>query len=204
MNALRVTTVRAAIAIFLLSLPAAASAQQEGDQPTMTPEMQAEMEAWMKLAQPGAHHEHLAPFVGTWKGEVRMWMAPGAPPIVNEGAAEVAWIIGGRYLEWKHTGDFGGMPFEGLAIEGYNNGEQRYESIWIDNFGTLILSYTGACSDDGKFREMATQFADPVAGGTIDYRSEYRWIDDDHFTFTAFMDKGDGEFKNMVITYERQ
>jgi len=204
MNAIRITIVRAAIAVFLLSLPSAASAQQEGDQPSMTPEMQAEMEAWMKLAQPGTHHEHLAPFVGTWKGEVRMWMAPEAPPTVNEAAAEVAWIMGGRYLEWKHTGAFGGMPFEGLAIEGYNNGEQRYESIWIDNFGTLIVSYTGSCSDDGKFREMTTQFADPVAGGTIDYRSEYRWIDDDHFTFTAFMDKGDGEFKNMVITFERQ
>jgi hypothetical protein len=169
----------------------------------MTPEMQAEMEAWMKLAQPGPHHEHLAPFVGSWKGEVKMFMTPDGPPTVDEGLAEISWIMGGRYLLWKHTGNFGGMPFEGLAIDGYNNGENLYESIWIDNFGTLILSFTGSCSDDGKSREMSTQFEDYVAGGTIDFRTEYRWIDDDHFTYTAFMDKGQGEFRNMLITYER-
>ena len=43
-----------------------------------------------------------------------------------------------------------------------------------------------------------------VAGGTVGYRTEYKWVDEDHFTYTAYMDKGDGEFKNMVITYERQ
>jgi hypothetical protein len=169
----------------------------------MTQEMQEEMAVWMKLAQPGPHHEHLAPFVGSWKSEVKMWMAPDTPPMVNPGAAEVSWIMGGRYLEWKQTGEFGGMSFEGRAIEGYNNGEQRYESMWIDSFGTLILYYTGSCSGDGQTREMTTQFADPVGGGTIDYRSEYKWIDEDHFTFTAFMDRGDGEFKNMLISYER-
>lgn len=51
---------------------------------------------------------------------------------------------------------------------------------------------------------MKTQFADPVAGGTIEYTSVYKWIDDDHFTYTAYMDKGEGPFKNMLITYERQ
>ena len=148
MYALRLTLSRAAIALLVLCLPAAATAQQKDEMPEMTPQMEAEMVAWMQLAQPGSHHEHLAPFVGTWKGEVTMWMAPDTPPITEQSLAEVNWILGGRYLQWKQTGEFGGMPFEGLTIEGYNNGEQRYESIWIDNFGTLILFYTGSCSDD--------------------------------------------------------
>lgn len=200
----RMTLVAAALAALLLSVPGQAGAQQEGDQPAMTQEMQEEMAAWMKLAQPGPHHEHLAPFVGSWKGEVKMWMAPDTPPMVNDGAAEVSWIMGGRYLDWKQTGDFGGSPFEGRAIEGYNNGEQRYESMWIDNFGTLILYYTGACSDDGARRKMETTFTDPMTGGTIFYRSEYSWTDADHYTFTAYMDKGAGEFKNMEIRWARQ
>lgn len=172
--------------------------------PAMTPEMLAEMAAWMELAQPGSHHKHLAPFVGSWKGEATMWMGPDSEPMVEQSFAEISWILGGRFLSWKNTGAFGEMPYEGLAVEGYNNGEKRYESFWIDNFGTLMLFFTGSCSDDGTSRDMATQFADPIAGGTINYRSEYRWIDDDHFTFSTFMDKGDGEFKNMVIAYERQ
>lgn len=204
MNAIRFTLFRAAIALLVLCLPAAATAQQETEMPEMTPQMEAEMVAWMQLAQPGEHHKHLAPFVGRWKGEVTMWMGPGADPMTEQSIAEVAWILGGRYLEWKQTGNFGGMPYESLTIEGYNNGEKRYESMAMDNFGTLILFFKGSCSDNGKSRKMASQFADPVAGGVIKYRSEYRWVDDDHFTYTAYMDKGSGEFKNVVIAYERQ
>ena len=51
---------------------------------------------------------------------------------------------------------------------------------------------------------MKSKFNDVVAGGTVDYRTEYEWIDKDHFTYTAYMDKGDGEFKNLVIEYSRE
>lgn len=180
-----------------------AAIAQEG-QPEMTPEMQAEMEVWMNLAQPGEHHEHMDPYVGRWKGAVRMWMAPDAEPMLNESLAEVSWILGGRFLGWKHTGDFGGMPFEARALDAFNNGDDRYEMTWADNFGTLIVFYTGSCTDDGKSRVMNTQFNDPIKGGTIQYKTVYTWIDNDHFNYEAFMDKGDGEFKNLEIAYARQ
>ena len=181
-----------------------ALAQEETEMPAMTPEQVAEMNAWMKLAQPGPHHEHLAPFVGNWQGQVRMWMGPDAPEMNEVSQAEVTWIMGGRFLQWKQSGNFGGMPYESMAIEGYNNGDKRYEATWVDNFGTLILDFKGSCSENGKKRVMSSQFEDVVAGGTVDYRTEYAWVDKDHFTYTAYMDKGDGEFKNLVITYERQ
>ncbi len=173
-------------------------------QPPMTPEMQAEMEMWMKLAQPGEHHQHLAAFVGTWQGKVKMWMTPDSEPMADDAVAEVKLILGGRFLEWTNSGNFQSMPFEGRAIEGYNNGDKRYESMWIDNFGTLIVNFTGSCSEDGKSREMATQFSDPMKGGMIDYRSVYTWTDADHFTYTSYMKKDGKEFKNMEISYSRQ
>ena len=198
------STIRITVIIALLAVSAAAPAQEKGEMPDMTPEMQAEMEAWMKLAQPGVHHEHLARLVGTWKGKVTMWMEPDQAPMVEETVTEATWLLGGRFLQWQQTGRFGDMPFEGMAIEGYNNGDGRYESVWLDNFGTILLLFSGSCSDDGKHRKMSTKFADVVAGGTVDYRSEYQWIDSDHFTYSAFMDKGDGEFRNLRIEYERQ
>ena len=193
-----------ALLSFVFLSAVSASAQQEADMPDMTPEMETEMMAWMQLAQPGEHHKHLAPFVGSWKGEITMWMGPDTEAMKNQSLAEVEWILGGRYLQWKQTGDFGGMPYESLTVEGYNNGDKRYEAIGMDNFGTLVLFYTGSCTDDGKSRKMATEFSDPIAGGVIKYRSEYQWVDDDHFTFTAYMNKGDGEFKNVAISFERQ
>lgn len=201
------TPKRAATGLAVLALALAIGgpgAHAQGEMPDMTPEMQAEMEAWMKLAQPGEHHQHLAPFVGKWKGSVEMWMESGTEPIENESTSEVAWIMGDRFLVWQLTGDFGGMPWEGMSIEGYNNGDQRYEATWVDNFGTVMLAFQGSCSDGGKSREMITEFSDAVGGGTIQYRTVYTWVDDDHFTYEAFMDKGDGEFKNLEIAYERQ
>jgi hypothetical protein len=201
MNRLRTLVSVAAITAF--SFLAISALAQEDEAPQMTPEQQAEMAAWMALAQPGEHHEHLAPFVGKWKGTVQMWMGPDAPEMVQESMSEATWIMGGRFLQWTHKGDFGGMPYDALSLEGYNNGDKRYESTWVDNFGTLILNFEGSCSDDGKKRAMSTKFADVVAGGMVDYRTEYEWVDDDTFTYTAYMDKGDGEFKNMKITYVR-
>ncbi len=191
------------VTAIIIAVSAFASAQ-EGDAPAMSPEVMAEMEMWMKLAQPAGHHEHLAAMVGTWDGEVQMWMAPGTEPMMETSTAEAEMIMGGRYLSWIHTGNFGDMPYEGMAIEAYNNGDKRYESVWIDNFGTLILYFEGSCTDDGRSRDMATSFSDPMTGGSIGYRSEYRWVDDDHFTYTTYMDKGDGELKNAVITYTRR
>ena len=204
MKFIKPSIIRIAAIIALVAVSAIAPAQEKGEMPEMTPEMQAEMAAWMKLAQPGAHHEHLAPFVGTWKGKVTMWMAPEQEPMVEWAMADVTWLLGGRFLQWKQTGNFGDMPFEGMAIEGYNNGEGRYESVWLDSFGTILLFFEGSCSDNGKHRTMATKFADVVAGGTVDYRTEYKWIDSDHFTYSAYMNKGGGEFQNMLIEYERQ
>ena len=204
MKLVKLSISRIAVIIALLAVSTIAPAQEKGEMPEMTPEMQAEMEAWMKLAQPGAHHEHLARLVGTWKGKVTMWMEPGQAQMVEKTVAEATWVLGGRFLQWKQTGNFGDMPYEGMAIEGFNNGEGHYESVWLDNFGTILLFFKGSCSDDGKHRKMATKFADVVSGGTVDYRTEYQWIDSDHFTYSTFMNKGDGEFQNALIEYERQ
>ena len=120
MKVVMTTSIRITVIIALLAVSVTALAQEKEEMPEMTPEMQAEMEAWMKLAQPGAHHEHLAPFVGTWKGKVTMWMGPEQPPIIEETVADVTWLLGGRFLQWTQKGRFGDMPFEGMAIEGYN------------------------------------------------------------------------------------
>lgn len=192
--------------VFILGLAtiSVAVAQEAEGQPEMTPEALAEMEAWMKLAQPGEHHQHLARYAGDWKTRIKMWMAPDTEPMVYESKAQAQWILGGRYLQWDHAGEFGGMIWEGRGIDAYNNGDRRYETSWIDNFGTLILNYTGECSDDGKTRELNGGFSNPVDGGTVKHRVVYTWIDDDHFRYESFMDYGQGEFQNMEMLYERQ
>ena len=196
----RLASSMAVTTMLLLAIAPAATGQ---DEPEMSEEATAQMQAWMALANPGEHHEHLAAYVGTWKSEIKMWMEPGTDPMINPAESEARVILGGRFLEWTHIGNFGGMPFEGRQLDGYNNGDQRYETTWADNFGTLVVNYTGQCEDDGKVRTMHGEMTDPMSGGTIPQRAVYSWQDDDHWTYESYMGQGEMEFKNMEIHYSR-
>ncbi len=197
------TLTRVVCATFLL-LAGTGSLLAEGEEhPEMSDAAKAEMNAWMKLAQPGEHHEHLGKFVGKWNATNKMWMQPGEEPMVTTTKAEAEWILGGRYLQWHHIGDFGGMAFEGIAIEAYDNGAEQYEGTWIDNMGTLIIYFTGHCSDDGMKRETIGSFDNPMSDGNITMRNTIEWKDEDHFTYVAYMDYGGGEAKHMEMQYER-
>jgi hypothetical protein len=192
------------VSALCLSATTVARAQEGHGEPEMSAEAQAEMAAWMKLAQPGEHHQHLQMYEGKWKTQIKMWMSPGAEPMLNESTAESEWIMDGRFLRWHQKGDFAGSPYTGLGYDGYNNGDSRYESMYMDNFGTLMILYTGECSDDGKTRVMHGSFTNPMAGATIEQRNVYNWIDDDHFKLESFMKMGDEEYKQMEMLYERQ
>ena len=191
-------TPRLAILTLLAALPTPAQ-----ELPEMSPEAAASMNAWMELATPGEHHEHLARYAGRWSSEVTMWMEPGAEPMVNPAAAEARLILGGRYVEWFHSGIFGGMPFEARELNGFDNGSGKYQSTWSDNFGTLILYYTGECENDGNVRTMHGELLDPLTGGTISQRAVYTWTDDDNWLYESYMSQGGEEFKNMEIRYTR-
>jgi len=194
----------AAALTLVFSAVSVGSAQESAGEPEMSPEAQAEMAAWMELAQPGEHHQHLQAYAGKWKTQIKMWMAPGAEPMLNESTAEAEWIMDGRFLRWEQTGEFAGSPYTGLGYDGYNNADGRYESIYMDNFGTLMVLYTGECSDDGKTRVIQGSFTNPMEGATIEQRNVYSWIDDDHFKMESFMKMGDEEYKQMEMLYERQ
>jgi len=186
--------------VVALAIGPAASGQ---DMPEMSEDAQASMNAWLELASPGEHHEHLAPYVGKWKSDLTMWVEPGAETMSETAEAEAHFILGGRFLEWTHRGTFGGMTYEARQLDAYNNGSKRYEASWADNFGTLILHYTGQCDGDGKVRTMHTEFADPMGGGPISQRAVYTWQDEDHWVYESYMTQGDAEFKNMEIRNSR-
>src|SRR4030095_7138272 len=84
----------------------------------------AEMEAWMKAATPGEHHKNLNFFVGDWKTQNTMWM--DGSETKTEGTAHIEWAMDGRYVISKHSGNFMGMPFQGMGIDGYDNVTSKY------------------------------------------------------------------------------
>ena len=62
-------------------------------------EMAPEMQAYMEAMTPGDHHRNLDALVGHWEGEVKIWMHPGAEPMVMPATIHREWILDGHYIQ---------------------------------------------------------------------------------------------------------
>lgn len=206
---------RAALALsvcLLAALPAAAwardavkakpaaktAAKPEASAPAAPDSMMAEM---MKLATPGPAHATLKAMEGKWKAVVKSWNAPGEPS-VSEGTAENRMILGGRYLEERFQSTMMQMPFEGYGLTGYDNAAHRYQSFWVDNMSTSMMTGTGAMDDAGKTLTMTSTAPGPD-GKPMDMRMVTKIVDENTHVFSYYGIMGGQEQLMMEITYTR-
>jgi len=189
----------------LAVLTASIAAADDKAAPAGGPDQKALMEAWMKFATPGPGHKALQPLVGTWNVKVTTWMAPGTAPITSDGVSEVAWVLGGRYLEQKNEGSFMGQPYSGIGYTAYDNYKKQYLGTWMDNVGTSILSMSGTADSSGKVVTMEGKMDDFITGKVLAIRSTLRILDDDHNVYEMFSPGPDGkEYRMMQIDYTRK
>ena len=161
----------------------------------------AEMEAWMKAATPGEPHKKLGFFVGDWKTQNTMWME--GTETKTEGTAHMEWAMDGRYVVSKHSGNFMGMPFQGMGIEGYDNINSKYFSIWLDNMSTSYMASDGTASADGKTFTYKGSMKEP-SGKMVHHRMVTTVTGPDAFKFEMFMSPESAkEEKAMEILYTR-
>jgi Protein of unknown function (DUF1579) len=172
-------------------------------EPQMTAEQKAEMEAFMRAATPGAQHSQLASSAGTWNAKVRYWPAPGAPSMDSEGVSENRMILGGRYLEQRFTGTMMGMPFEGLGYTGYDNVRKQHWSTWVDNSTTGLMTSWAPKGGDGL--SMEGSMVDALTGKDIKVKSKVVIKSADEHVFEMWgPDRKGKQFKMMEITYTRK
>lgn len=172
--------------------------------PQMSPEdMMAKM---TELAQPGPGHARLEPMVGEFDVVGTFWMDPAAPPTQTRGRSTTKWILGGRFLHQSFSGDFMGAPFEGEGLTGFNNATGRYEGIWVDNMGTMILPVSTGTSDaGGTVLTFTRSMDDPLTGQHMTTREVITIVDRDHHTFDWYQPGPDGnEAHTMRIEYTRR
>ena len=177
-------------------------AQEQPAAPEFDP---AAWQEYLASIEPGPRHQHLLDMVGRWSTVQKMWMGPGEPE-TTEGACEYVAILGGRYIQGRYTSTFMGQPFEGFSIDGYDNHQGRYFSLWLDSMGTGYFLAHGQGSEDGKRMEHAGAMYDPMQGKEIRSRSLTEVLDRDTVRFTMWHQAdGDGqEIKAMEIIYRRQ
>jgi hypothetical protein len=162
--------------------------------------MMAEM---MKYANPGPEHEILKGMAGTWKTTTKSWMAPGEPE-VSEGTSEVTAILGGRYVKEEFSSTFGGQPFHGMGLTGYDLMKKQYVGTWIDSMGTSIMTSRGTYdSATRQFASTAT-YTDPMTMKEKTTRMVTKIFDGNKHV-SSFYDTMDGkEVMTMEITYTRK
>lgn len=195
-------TVRFALALVVVCT--AAFAQSEQQQPKLTPQQQAMMDAWMKFATPGDAHKALEHMVGNWDAKVMMWEAPGTEPHTSTATSEAHWLLGNRYVQENVTGTFMGMPFQGVGISGYDNAKKQYFNTWFDNFGTGVMTSVGTMADAKTFT-FKTNTTDPMTGKDMPGESRVTITDADHHTMEQWGPGPDGKvFKMMQIDYSRK
>ena len=195
------------LGLALLALPAAADhhegaaehAQHGGEQ--MSPEMQAEMEAWMAAGKPGAEHASLAESAGSYDCTVKMWMGPGEPS-VSQATSKREMILDGRVLAEHFEGDMMGMPFVGHGMTGYDNTRKMYWSTWNDSMTTGIMVAWGKWDEAKQGIVFEGEMTNPMTGQPTKVQMVARRTEPGTEVFEMWEPRGEGGA--MVKTMEIQ
>lgn len=187
------------VAILTLSMLFALLAAQE--KPSV--EQQKAMEAYMKAGAVTGNHEFLKKYAGSWDCQVKGWMAPGQPPTISQGTFQGEMRLDGRFLFMDFKGEMFGQPFVGLQIIGFDNMQQKYVSLWLDNTSTMMFMTTGT-RQDNVISETGL-WPDPVSGDELPVKARTTWVGADEYLYEQFMIRPDkSEFKSMEMSCKRR
>lgn len=160
---------------------------------------QDEMKKWMDYMTPSETHKMMAKWDGEWKEEITFWMDPNAPEQKMDAGCVNKMILGGRYQQSTHTGDFGGMPFEGVGTLAWDNIQKKFINTWVDNMGTGIMYLEGTWDAANKTINLTGSMTDAMSGKLVKVREVVKVIDDTTQEMTQYTEKDGKEFKNMYI-----
>jgi len=187
--------------VLAIALPASA---EDKKTETLTPEQQAEMEAYARAATPGAEHAAMAESVGTYTLAIKSWYQPGGDPRIESGTATRRMMLGGRVMVEETTATMMGQPFTGYGLRGYDNVTGKHWSTWNDSMSTGIMLSTGSC-DAARACTFAGSWTDPVKKTLVSARMISRPGEAGGEIFEMYGNGPDGkEFKMMEITYTAQ
>jgi hypothetical protein len=192
-----------AVCAVVCAAPALAQGHEMGEM-KMTPEQQAEMEAYMKAGTPGTPHQTLASTAGTYDMKVKSWHEPGGPAMEDSGTATRKMTLDGRVLVEEVKSQMHGQPYTGHLMMGYDNVTGKYWSTWTASTSTGVMVSEGSC-DAQKVCTMTGTWNDPIKKGPMKARMTTRWTSPTTQVFEMYAPGKDGkEMKMMEILYTKK
>lgn len=154
--------------------------------------------------KPTSHHLALKRAEGTWDAVVKVYAEPGKPPMVSKAVEVNKLVPGGLWLQSEFKSDFGGMPFEGRGLFGYDTTTGKHVGTWVDSMVTSLALPTGTCKDD--CRETTLFWEGPgMDGKPTTYKQVTVEKGPDQRVMTMFTKGKDGTFVlNMEMAYTRR
>lgn len=208
----------AAATALVLSLSLVALAQQAPEPPPApipnplpkpaaqpaTPEPpDADIDAWLKLAETGPEHALLQRFVGTWDCRVKEWLVPGADATTSTAVLTVSPVLGGRFIRQEFVGSAMGRPFTALGYWGFDNAQAKYTSTWMSTMSTDIQPSVGTYDESTRTFTMTS--SGDHAGTAWTSRELTRLVNDETHTFEMFQSHDGGpEVKVLEYTATRR
>ncbi|MEP6809214.1 MAG: DUF1579 domain-containing protein [Chthoniobacterales bacterium] len=169
------------------------------------------MKQMIELAKLNENHKLLGELAGDWTYDLKMWMAPGAPPSESKGTGSRKAIMDGRYYQAEYNGFVpmpgadGRMielPFHGLSLEGYDNVKKKFVTTWCDSMSTGISMSEGTYDAATKTFTYTSEM-EMMPGMKTKVRETVKIIDSDHHTLEWFENQQGKEVKTMEIAYTR-
>lgn len=163
----------------------------------------------MALMAPCAEHELLAKYAGEFEVELKVWMEPGAEPLISSARCTNRMVLGGRYLETLTSGELMGMPMETLKLVGFDRRSSEFTLSGFDTMGTSPTTARGGWREPGKCAVLSGASYDPLGQYTQRYDFVLTLVDDDTMrwdvVFTDRMHSPDGSPAKLVeITARRK
>jgi hypothetical protein len=155
------------------------------------------------LGRPEPEHAVLKEDIGRWKAEMKVWMAPDAPPEMTTGT-ETNRLLGGLWLISDFRAEFAGEPYQGHGINGYDPVKKKYVGTWVDSMSKTMISMEGDYDAATKTMTMLGKSYDPAQQKLIDTKIGTSTKDENTRTMAMYMlpaGPGGEEIKAMEVTY---
>ncbi len=154
--------------------------------------------AFAQGAKPGPEHERLKKMEGTWDATIKMGDSE------SKGVSTYKMDLGGLWLFSQFKGEFGGAPFSGRGVDGYDTSKKKYVGAWVDSMDNGIFAFEGTYDAATKTQTMKGE-GKGQDGKPVMHTMTTVMKDPDTMVWTMSAPGPDGKNNVMMtITYKRR